>query len=390
VSARSQGRRFRQTLIIGEIALALILAVAAGLLVQTVRAVQALPLGFDTSKVISIGLSPDLGRVQRTTGKAQYEKDLVGAIRRVPGVVSAGVGPRPLAAGSPGIVFAFPESPSERIRIDVSAAGPGYLEALGATLKAGRFIREDDGAGVSAVAVVNEAARRQYFSEDPLGRVILVDDTPTRIVGIIENVRMTGLEEDPAPMLYLPTAQTRTFWTNNILVRTTGDPRDLLPAVRTVVQRVDPELPLTRIQTLEETLAKALAPRQFTLSLVGLFSGVALVLARVGVYGVVTDAVGQRVPEIGVRMAMGATPASVLGLILRQGGAMAVAGAALGTAGALSLSGVMSAFVFRIGAIDPWTYLAAAVVVVSSALGACAIPARRASRIDPVLALRQE
>jgi putative ABC transport system permease protein len=389
-SARSQGRGFRQALIVTEIALALILTVCAGLLVQTVRAVGALPLGFDPSNVISVGLSPDLGRVQQTVGKAQYEADLVAAIRTVPGATTAGVGSRPLGLGSAGTAFALPEAPSHHVRIDVSAAGPGYLEALGAHLTAGRFFDEQDRATAPAVAIVNETARRQHFANGALGRVILVDETPTQIVGVLEDVRMTGLEAEPRPMLFLASAQTRTFWTNNILIRTTGDPRAALPAIRTVVQQVDPELPLTRIQTLEETLTKALAPRRFTLSLVGLFSVFAVALAIVGVYGVVMEAVAQRVPEIGVRMALGATPRGILRMVLVQGGALIAGGVILGGAAALALNGVMRSFVFRVPTNDPASYLAAALGLTLATLGACAIPARRAARIDPVVALRQE
>jgi putative ABC transport system permease protein len=389
-SARSQGHRFRQALIVTEIAVALILTVCAGLLVRTVRAVGALPLGFDPSDVISVGLSPDLGRVQRTVGKAQYEEDLVEAIRSVPGVLTAGIGSRPLGPGSAGTAFALPESPAQLVRIDVNAAGPGYLEALGAKLTAGRFFDDKDRATTTAVALVNETARRQHFASGALGREILVDEIPTRIIGVLDDVRMTELEAEPRPMLFLPSGQTRTFWTNNILIRTTGDPRAALPAIRTVVQRVDPELPLTRIQTLEDTLTKALAPRRFTLSLVGLFSIIAGALAVVGIYGVVMEAVAQRVPEIGVRMALGATPHGILRMVLAQGGVLIAGGMALGEAAALAMNGAMSAFVFRVPTTDPTSYLGAALGLTLATLAACAIPARRAARIDPVVALRQE
>ncbi|HEY0871912.1 MAG TPA: ABC transporter permease [Vicinamibacterales bacterium] len=389
-SARSQGQGFRQALIVTEIAVALVLTVCAALLVQTVRAVGALPLGFDPSNVISVGLSPDFARVQRTVGKAQYEADLVDAIRSVPGVLTAGIGSRPLGPGTAETGFARRETPSQFVRIDVGGAGPGYLEALGAQLAAGRFFSDSDRARGPAVAIVNETARRQHFPDGALGRVILVDGTPTRIVGVLEDVRMTQLEAEPRPMLFLPSAQTHVFWTNNILVRTAGDPRAALPAIRTAVQRVDPELPLTRIQTLEETLAGALAPRRFTLSLVGLFSILAVGLAVVGINGVVVEAVAQRVPEIGVRMALGATPQGILRMVLAQGGVLIGLGVVLGGAAALAMSGAMRAFVFRVPTTDPAAYLAAAVTLTLATLGACALPARRAARIDPVVALRQE
>jgi putative ABC transport system permease protein len=180
------------------------------------------------------------------------------------------------------------------------------------------------------------------------------------------------------------------FWTNNMLVRTSGDPRELLPAIRTVVRQAHPELPLTRIETLSERLAITTAPRRFTLWLVSLFSIIALGLAVVGIYGVVTESVVQRVPEIGVRMALGASAAGVMRMILRQGAWMIGIGVALGTAAALTMQGVMAAFVFRVPTTDPVSFGFACLVLTAAGLVACAVPARRASRIDPVIALRQE
>jgi hypothetical protein len=272
----------------------------------------------------------------------------------------------------------------------MDAVGPGYLEALGARLVAGRFIDERDDASSPRVALVNEAAARQHLGGSAMGRTILKDTLPILIVGVLADVRRAALEEEPQPTLYLPSAQTNTFWTNNMLVRTSGDPRDVLPAIRTAVRRIDPELPLTRIQTLAERLNEALAPRRFTLWLVGLFSIVALGLAVVGIYGVVAESVAQRVPEIGVRMALGATAGSIMRLILRQGAVMIAIGVGSGVSVALVLKGVMSAFVYGIHTTDAGSYLTACGALVAATLAACAIPAHRATRIDPTVALRQD
>lgn len=384
----AQGRRLRVALIVGEIAVALMLAVAAGLLVKTLRVVTKLPLGFDPSNVISIGISPD-ARALREEGAKAIETELVSAIRSVPGVVAAGIGSRPLNGGGMGTAIRVPGA-AESSRINADVVQAGYLEALGARLVEGRFVEPHDTATSPKVAVMNEAAAKELFGGNAVGRTVLNEQDPILIVGVLADVRRGNLEEDPEPTLYLPSAQTVRFWTNNILVRTSGNPRELLPAIRTVVQRVDPTLPLTRITTLQDALDAALAPRQFTLWLVALFSIVALALAVVGTYGVVMEAVAQRVPEIGVRMALGATPAGIVRMVLVQGVLLVLTGVVVGGAGALAMNSVMRSLVFRVPTTDPASYVAAAVALTVATVAACAVPARRAARVDPVIALRQE
>jgi ABC-type antimicrobial peptide transport system permease subunit len=177
---------------------------------------------------------------------------------------------------------------------------------------------------------------------------------------------------------------------NNLLVRTTGDPREALPAVRAVMRQLDPDQPLTRISTLEERIDEALAPRRFMLRLIGLFSLLALGLAMLGVYGVMAESVAQRVPEIGIRVALGATPAAIRQLIIAQGGWMVVLGLAAGLAGALALRRAMATLVFGVPTTDPVAYAIACVCLAAATIAACAIPANRAAALDPIRALRQE
>ena len=388
-AAAGQGRRFRQVLIVGEIALALMLAVAAGLLVQTMRAVSSLPLGYDPWGVIAIGIAPDVRALEGAAAKARLEAELTKRIRSLPGVIAAGVGPRPLVGGM-GTAIELPSRPSVSIGIDVDAVGPGFLEALGARLVAGRFFTERDDSKAPRVAIVNETAKKQYWPDGAVGERILHDDQSVVIVGVLADVRRSGLEVEPEPALYLPSGQTGMFWTNNLLVRAGGNPRELLPAIRTVVGEAYPALPLARIETLQDRLEMVMAPRRFTLWLVGLFSIVALGLAVIGIYGVVTESVTQRVPEIGVRMALGASAGGVMRMILRQGAWMIGVGVALGTVAALAMNGVMAAFVFRVPTTDPLSFGIACAALIIAGLLACAVPARRAARIDPVMALRQE
>jgi putative ABC transport system permease protein len=384
------GRRVRHTLAIAEIALALILVVAAGLLVRTMRAVGALPLGFNPRGVISVGLSGSTRDFARA-GAVSSDLELVTRVRALPGVVAAGIGSRPLGAGM-GTVIRPSGDETRQIDIGVDSVSPGYLEALGGALVAGRFFDARDTAAAVPVAILNVSAAQHFWSgQSAVGRMI---ETPGEkrfeVVGVVGDVRRRGLEESPGPTVYFPSVQATNFRINNLLVRTTGDPGALAPALRAILRQIDPEQALVRIQTLEETLRRATAPRRFTLQLVGVFSLVALALAMVGIYGIVAESVARRVPEIGIRMALGATSRNVMALILRQGAWMLAMAVPLGLAGALAMRGVIASFLFGVQPGDPQSYALATMALVVTTLAACAIPAWRAATIDPVTALRQE
>lgn len=382
--------RFRQGLIVAQVAVALVLAVAAGLLVQTMRAVTALPLGYDPSNVISIGFSPGELGIEGTAAKASLERNLIEAIRSVEGVTAAGVGSPPLNRSYFSISIAMPSKPSEPADLHAEFAGPGYLEALGARLVAGRFFEDRDGPQGQPAALVNESAAKRLWPAGAIGQTFLHNQKPIVIIGMVNDVRRTGLEAQPQSTIYLSSAQNANYWTNNMLVRTSGDPRELLPAIRTAVRQVDARLPFTSVETLAQRLDLATAPRRFNLWLVSLFSIIALGLAVVGIYGVVMESVAQRVPEIGVRMALGASAAGVTRMVLGQGTWMIGIGIALGMAAVLALNGVMAAFVFGVQTTDPVSLGIACAVLAAAGLLACAIPARRAARVDPVVALRAE
>ncbi len=384
------GRRVRHVLAITEIALALVLVVAAGLLVRTVRAVGALPLGFNPSRTLSVGLSGSSQDFARA-GAVSSDLELVSRVRALPGVVAAGIGAKPLGAGL-GTVMRPAGDASRQVDIGVDSVSPGYLEALGGSLVAGRFFDGRDTAASPGVAILSAAAAQHFWpGGHAVGQLI---ETPGEkrfeVVGIVGDVRRTGLEETPGPTVYFPSVQATNFHVNNLLIRTVDDPAALVPAVRSIMRQVDPEQALVRIQTLEETLRRATAPRRFTLQLVGAFSVIALVLAMVGIYGVVAESVARRVPEIGIRMALGATAREVMTLILRQGAWMLAIAVPLGLAGAVAMRGVLSSFLFGVQPGDPPSYALAVIALVVTTLAACAVPAWRAATIDPVLALRQE
>jgi putative ABC transport system permease protein len=389
--AAHHGRRFRHGLIIVEIALALMLVVAAGLLVRTLRVLSAQELGFDPRNVISVGFSLDRHKYDYRSGAVtRFEAELMERLESAPGVVAAGIGSRPLGGGGMGnVVRAEGRLLDHEVGVDV--VSPGFLEALGARLVRGRFVQATDSAGAPRVALVNASAGRAIWgAADPVGQTIVMDSQRLQIIGVVADIRRVNLELPAAPALYLSHLQPSNISINNLLVRTTGDPREALPAVRTVMRQLDPDQPLTRITTLEERIGEILAPRRFMLRLIGLFSALALGLAMLGVYGVMAESVAQRVPEIGIRVALGATPAAIRNLVIAQAGWIVVLGLAGGLAGAFALRRAMATVVFGVPTTDPVAYAIACLCLAAATITACAIPANRAAAMDPVRALRQE
>jgi len=385
------GRRFRVALTIAQIAIALALAIGTSLLTRTLRAVSALDLGFNPGNVLSVGLNPRAPQYSQPGFKQQFESDLQARVRALPGVVAAGIGSRPLGPATFGDEIAVEGGPAGTVRTSVDVVGPGFLEAAGARLAAGRFFSDDDTADRSLVAVVNQAAARTWWpGANPIGRTIVRNQKAMEIVGIVDDVRRHQIEADPSPTIYLATAQAPMFWTNNLLVRTSDDARGILPSIRAVMRSIDREQALARITTLEESLSEATAPRRNLLWLVGFFSLMALLLAVIGVYGVVAESVAQRVPEIGVRVALGATRHNVLMLFLRQSMWLIAFGTVAGLAIAVAFNRTMTSFVFRVPTLDPASYIVACLCVAAATLTACSIPASRATKVDPVVALRQE
>jgi predicted permease len=390
----NRGRRFRRVLSIVEIALALVLVIASGLLVRTLRALAAQELGFDPRHVISIGIPPASLRPGVRfdfDALATFEGTLIERLQSSPGVVAAGIGSRPLGSG--GVDLDVKSETGEDRRSQVDVVSEGYLQALGVKLLAGRFVGPEDSASAPRVAVVNATAARQLTNAaDALGHTFQLDAShkmAARIVGVVADTRRGTLEEPEGPAIYLSRLQPFYIGTNNILIRTTGDPREALPVVRSIVRQLDPDRALTRITTLEEQIDDLLAPRRFMLRLIGLFSILAFALAMIGVYGVVAESVAQRVPEIGIRLALGASPAGIRNLFVAQGARLAGIGIVAGLAGAFALRRGMSTLVFGIQTSDPVTYALAAACLAAATIAACGIPAMRAAALDPVEALRR-
>jgi predicted permease len=393
----SQGR-LRGGLVIGEIALALMLLVGAGLLISSYLRLDHVDPGFDPHNLLTFSL--DLPSPPYTFAAQQHFVDqLLPRLRNLPGVRSAAVDwtlPFSGVYDSAGVdlegrKFAPGYTPS--IRLD--ALTPGYFRTMRIPLLRGRRFNDRDAASSLPVAIVNEAFALKYFpNENVVGKRIrpsisVGSTTPWReIVGVVGNTKLKGLAENFEPEYYLPFGQFPIFST--IVLRTRDKPLTMVPAVRTVIASMDRNLPVYDVSTMENYLSSSVARSRFSTLLLGLFGALALLLAAVGIYGVVSYSVSQRTHEVGIRIALGADRQDVLQLILRRGMVLALIGVAIGVPAALGLTRFLSSLLYDVKPTDPRTFIAVALIMLGVALLACYIPARRAAKVDPMVALRHE
>jgi putative ABC transport system permease protein len=389
-----QGRHARRMLAVCEIAVALVLVVASILMLRSLRAMAAHDLGFDPQGVITAALPAPARPALDADAHAivhEAEAQVIDAVRRLPGVIAAGVGGSPmgLRIGVGGVTL--PGDPRELPMVGLTPVSVGYFEALGARLKEGRFFTTDDRAGVPAVAIVSESTARRFWpSRSAVGQtLILPANGPLQVVGVVADMTEERLEVKGGG-IFIPHVQSFYVTLGRMLIKTDRDPQTLVPAIKAIVRRVNPDHPFPDVIPLQAEINVATAPRRFILQLIGMFSLLGLGLAVIGVYGVLAESVAERVPEIGVRIALGAQPADVVALVVRQGIWMVTIGLGVGFAGAVFVSRQMSAMVFGIGTLDPLSYVIACALIVLAGLAACAIPARRAVSLDPVVALRSE
>jgi predicted permease len=389
-----QGRRIRRVLAVGEIAVALVLVVASMLMVRSLRAMATQDLGFNPQGVITAALprparpSLDAGALARAH---DAEVQVIEAVRRLPGVVAAGVGGSPmgLTLGLGGVTL--PADPRELPMVGLAPVSVGYFEALGARLRAGRFFTTEDRAGAPTVAIVSESTAQKFWpSRSAVGEAMILPANGTvQVVGVVADMAEWRLETKGGG-IFLPHVQSFYVTPGIMLIKTDGDTQTLVPAIKAIVRRVNPEHPFPDVTPLQAEIDLATAPRRFILRLIGMFSLLGLALAVIGIYGVLAESVAERVREIGVRIALGAQPSDVVALIMRQGFWMIAIGLGLGLAGAILVSRQLTAMVFGVGTLDPFSYLAASAMLVAAGLAACLIPARRAVALDPVVALRSE
>jgi putative ABC transport system permease protein len=396
LSASSRGNRVRSALVVAEVSLALMLLVGAGLLIKSFINLQRVDPGFNPKAALRVDIGLPRIRYAESPRVAAFFKQLVDRVSTLPGVDSVGaVSSLPLSGGGTDSNFRIegrvqPEANRDPVSFYAKVT-PDYFRAMGVRLQRGRLISEADNAEAPSVAVISEGLARRYFGgDDPIGKALLFGRNNRReIVGIVSDVKAFGLNADARPMMYFSEAQYPERGMS-LIVRTASEPMSLASAVRSDVQALDPDLAVSNVMPMEQLVSTSLAEPRFVLLLLGVFAGAALVLSVIGVYGVVSYSVTQRSHEIGVRMALGAQIGDVLKLVLSQGMALVGGGVAIGLAGAFALSRLMESLLFGVGARDLVTFGATALLLAGVALGACFVPARRAAKVDPMVALRYE
>jgi len=394
-----RSQRLRSVFVIAEIALALVLLIGAGLLLRSFLRLQSVETGFNARNVLTMRVALP-GRVYDQDAKVvNFFNRAVEGLQALPGVESAGaVNFLPFAG--PGAVTFFqvegrPQPPpDQRMSAGVSVADRNFFRTLQIPRTRGRLFTEQETRETRHVVVINEALARKYFpNEEPLGQRITIGlrngNVPSEIIGVVGDVKQAGFDREAEPMAYWPIPKS-TYNSMTFLIRAKGGANALAPAARDLIRSLDARQPVADVRTLESLLGSSIARQRFNTLLLAVFAMVALLLAAIGIYGVMAYSVTQRTREIGIRVALGARGPDVLKLVVGQGMKLALIGVGAGLIGALALTRLMSNLLFGVGATDPLTFIIVATLLISVALLACWLPARRAAKVDPMIALRCE
>lgn len=399
--ASLEKRRLRELLIGAEVALSLVLLISAGLLVRSFVQLQQANPGFSASQVLTAQLNLPVVEYSTSESKSRFYGQLLERIGSLPGVDHAGAtNSLPLSGSNRGGSFDIIGRTwgQNEIVPDVGQRSimPGYFDAMRIPLLRGRVITDRDGWSAVKVAVVDEPFSRQFFAGDPIGKQISGPDPSGAykgvytIVGVVGGIKHSSLSSPPAPTIYYPQLQAPSPAMTIIVRSNQRDPLNLAPAIQAEVARLNPNLPLYRVATLEQVMANSLERARFSTTLLGAFALLALLLAAIGIYGVVAYTVSRRTREIGIRMALGARSADALRLVLGQAMIPILAGVAIGLAASFGASRVLSTQLYGVSVNDPLTFLAVSLFLAAIATAACYFPARRATQVDPVTALRYE
>jgi putative ABC transport system permease protein len=393
-------RGLRGVLVITEVALSVVLLIGAALLIQTFARLRGIDPGFRAENLLTLSTSLPRARYSDPVKGAAFIEGVLARVRSLPGVISAGytrVLPLLQKGGTRGFTIEGRPPITSGLVNDANfrPVSTGYLATMRIPLRRGRYLEDSDGPQAALVAVINETMARQFWpNEDALGKRFKYGPPQsaepwTTIVGIVGDVKQMGLDVPARAEMYVPYRQ-MTSAPRDLAIRVAGNPLALAEAVRREIRAVDPEQPVANIRTMEDILDEEVSHRRVQTTLLGAFAALALVLASVGIYGVLSYAVAQRTQEIGLRMALGAQRRQVLRMVLRQGLRLAVVGAAIGIAAGLGLTRLMSSLLFGVGATDPVTFVAVPLALIAVAAVASGIPALRATRVDPMSALRYE
>ncbi len=396
--------RFRSVLVAAEVALSLVLLVSAGLMVRSLLAMQTVNPGFRPDHLLTMRLSMAGQRYPGAEAVRAFYRQVLDKTGSIPGVRSASVS---MSLPLQGSYFGMPFLIASHPRVPISEA-PGapyelvshdYFNTMGIALRKGRFFTERDNESGPPAAIVNEAWVKQYLpKEEPLGQRLLVEELVTgktqlgpfiawEIVGVVADAKFGGLNNDGVPVIYVPMMQSP--WPGGVLaLRTATEPTSLAPAVRAALGELDRDMPVTSVRSMEQIVVESMSQSRTQTWLIGVFAAVALALAALGIYGVMSYSVAQGTHDMGVRMALGASAGEIMWLVLGKGMLVTGAGLLAGLAGALALTRVLSSLLFDVKATDPWTFAVVSLALALVALVAGYVPARRATQIDPVVALR--
>jgi putative ABC transport system permease protein len=394
-------RRVRSVLVVSEVALSLLLLIGAGLMIKSFVRLQRFNLGFNPDRLLTLRLQLPGSKYKQESQVSAFYRELLDRVQNLPGVQSAGAISTIFLTKTPVstnfTIEGRPPAPfDQRIEVPLDSVSPNYFRVMGIPLLEGREFTDDDKVGARGVVIVNQAFARRFFpDEDPIGKRFVYGEPEgpnpawLTIVGVVADTRRTGFDAEVRPETFLPYAQTPES-SMYIVVRAASEPLHLVEAVRDTVWAIDRDQAVFSIMTMDEMLADKMSQRRFNMLLLGIFAGAALTLATVGIYGVLSYSVTQRTHEIGVRIALGAGRTNVLAMVVGQGMLLAVVGIGLGLTASIFLTRLMAGLLFGVSATDSATFVVISLLLGGVALAASAIPALRATRVDPILALRYE
>jgi putative ABC transport system permease protein len=383
--------RLGSALVIAEVALAMVLLVGAGLMTRSLWRLTHVNLGYEPAAVLTAKIDPSGARYKEFAGVTAFYQELLERIRAIPGVRHASVINSLNASNKFSIDEHPPVPPDQQPIANMNQVSADYFASMGIPLRAGRFFSDRDAASAQPVVIIDESLARSYFpEEDPIGKHINMWNKSREIVGVVGGIKIWTLDRDAIPHIYFSYLQ-ENWWSMSLVVRAqSGDPMKTAPDIRNVLAAIDTNQPIHSFKPLEATVSELVAPQRFTTTLLAGFAMLAALLAAIGIYGVMSYSVTQRTREIGVRMALGAQPGNVMRIVMKRGMILAGAGVLIGLFGAYALTGLITKMLFGVEPTDPATLAAITVLLVAVALVACLIPARRATRVDPIKALRIE
>jgi putative ABC transport system permease protein len=392
-------RRMRHAFVIAEIALAVVLLVGAGLMLRSFASMRQVDPGFDPSNVLTMRMQLPRAKYPDDPARIRFFREVTSRVATLPGVQSVGaISYLPMAGLGAGTNFTIegepPPAPGQDKSTAVTVCDNGFFRTLKISLLRGRFFTEEEMQQKRDVVIINEALARQFFpNQDPIGKRVTINmlakNGPTEIIGVVGNTHEVDLASDAKPLSYWPHPQLA-YSLMTLTVRTAGNPLGLAQPIEAQVHGLDKDQPVSEVRTMEQWIAKSMAQIRFSSSLLMAFAGLALVLAAVGIYGVMSYAVSQRTSEIGVRLAVGAEGRDILRMIVWDGARLAAIGLTIGLVLAVALSRTINSLLFQTAVADPITFAVVVTVLAAFALLASYLPARRAARVDPLLALRAQ